>query len=204
MGAGLPDIPEERSDRAEADDDATADRAGAGAHGPRSSRTGGLVLLVGVLALVVVGVVVGVLALNGTIGGDDKKAAKPAATTQTAGGGQTQVESQVNLTPATKDSKALGVANVVKQDNQRAIAVIGQDLPASPRYVLWLYNSPSDSRFLGFFPPVEGKGENKGRLQGLVAAPEDMSKYKQIVVTRERGDQPKRPGTIVLRGPIGR
>jgi hypothetical protein len=205
----LPDIPAEREAPAAvaADGDALDEpapergRDAAPAGGRRSSKLGGILVLTALLAAVVALVLV----LTGVIGGNDNssKAQTTTPATQTAGGGQTKVEAQINLQSPAKGSKSLGVANVVVQDGQRALAVIGQDLSASPRYVLWLYNSATDAKFLGFFPPVTDKGQAKGRLQGLVAAPDDLTKFKQLVVTRERIDQPKRPGTIVLQGQIG-
>jgi hypothetical protein len=211
----LPTIPEGGSDAAEAFG-ATAPRrrpaagtAGAASGGAartdrpiaeRVSRRGGLILL-GVLALVVAGVLA--LALGAFSGGDDKSSTKassttPTSTSTTAG---TQVEAQVNLKPPSGSSKALGVANVVSQGGQRALAVIGQDLAASGHYVLWLRNG-TKVKFLGFFPPVTGKGTNKGRLQGLVAAPGDLAQYKEVLVSREAGTSPKQPTDVVLQGAL--
>ncbi|MBI5106499.1 MAG: hypothetical protein HZB46_16195 [Solirubrobacterales bacterium] len=200
-GDDLPEIPAEQAEVDEAFDALEARKA-ARVEREKSSRIGGVLLLAGL----VLAIVAGVLALTGAFdGGDDngdKAASTSTAQTQTATGGQTQVDAQINLTPPDQGSKALGVANIVRQDNQRAIAVIGQDLPASPRYVLWLVNG-SNAKFLGFFPPVTGKGQAKGRLQGLVAAPDDIGNYKQLVVSRETNDKPSKPTTIVLRGTLG-
>ena len=130
----------------------------------------------------------------------DKTASTP---TQTSTAATTaSVEQQINLTPPSGAKKPLGVANVVSQDGQRALAVVGQDLPASGHYVLWVRNG-SKSKFLGFFPPVTGSGADKGRLQGLVAAPSDLASYKEMLVTRERSSTPKQPTTIVLKGSLG-
>ena len=43
---------------------------------------------------------------------------------------------------------------------------------------------------------------SSGRLQGLAPVPEDFSKYKEIIITRERVDRPQKPGLIVLRGSL--
>jgi hypothetical protein len=204
----LPDIP---ADTAEVDEafDALEARQRARADRDRSSRLGGLLLLVGV------GIVVAliILVLTGTLGDnkddptDNAAVTTSTATTATSTGtsttGQTTVEAQINLRPPGGGSKALGVANIVRQDGKRAIAIIAQDLPAGSRYALWLYSSPEKARRLGFFPPVSGSGSAKGRLQGLVEAPDDLSEYQELVVTRETSDSPSRPGQIVLRGPIG-
>jgi hypothetical protein len=201
--AGDDTLPEIPTDPAEVDEafDALHARRAARADQARSSRLGGILIIVAVL-LVVVG---GVLVLTGVIGGsDDDSASKSAATqTQTSTAATTaSVEQQINLTPPSGAKKPLGVANVVSQDGQRALAVVGQDLPASGHYVLWVRNG-SKSKFLGFFPPVTGSGANKGRLQGLVAAPSDLASYQEMLVTREASSTPKQPTTIILKGSIG-
>jgi anti-sigma factor RsiW len=195
----LPEIPTDPAEVHEAFDALDARRA-ARADQARSSRLGGMLIIVAVL-LVVAG---GVLVLTGVIGGsDDDGAGKDAATpTQTSTVATTaSVEQQINLTPPNGAKKPLGVANIVSQDGQRALAVVGQDLPASGHYVLWVRNG-TKSKFLGFFPPVTGSGADKGRLQGLVAAPSDLASYNEMMVTREAGSTPKQPTTIVLKGSL--
>jgi anti-sigma factor RsiW len=201
--AGDDTLPEIPADPAEVDEafDALHARRAARADQARSSRLGGILIIVAVL-LVVVG---GVLVLTGVIGGDDDKgdtvAETTPATTTAASTTAAQVEKQFNLRPPDGGSKPLAVANLVSQNGQRALAVVGQDLPASGRYVLWLRNG-SKVKFLGFFPVVTGKGTNKGRLQGLVAAPTDFANYKEILITRETSSSPKAPTTIILRGSL--
>ncbi|MET0601057.1 MAG: sigma-70 region 4 domain-containing protein [Baekduia sp.] len=201
--AGDDTLPEIPTDPAEVDEafDALHARRAARADQARSSRLGGILIIVAVL-LVVVG---GVLVLTGVIGGsDDDNGSKSAATqTQTSTAATTaSVEQQINLTPPSGAKKPLGVANVVSPAGHRARAVVGQDLPASGHYVLWV-RSGSKSKFLGFFPPVTGSGANKGRLQGLVAAPSDLASYREMLVTREASSTPKQPTTIILKGSIG-
>ena len=197
---GLPEIP---SDPAEVDEafDALHARRAAHVEQARSSRLGGILII----AAVVVLVVGGVLWLTGVIGGGDDKSDNAAvttpATTTTNAGTQATVEKQINLTPPSGAKKPLGVANLVSQDGQRALAVVGQDLPASGHYVLWLRNG-SKVKFLGFFPPVTSTGTSKGRLQGLVNAPSDLASYSDMLVTRETSSTPKAPSTIILQGSI--
>lgn len=204
--AGDDTLPEIPADPAEVDEafDALHARRAARAGQERSSRLGGVLIIVAVL-LVVVG---GVLVLTGAIGGDDDKgdggtqaAQTTPATTTGASTTAASVEKQYNLTPPGGGKKPLGVANLVSQNGQRALAVVGQDLPASGRYVLWLRNG-SKVKFLGFFPVVTSKGTNKGRLQGLVAAPSDFANYKEMLVTRESSSTPKAPTTVILRGSL--
>jgi hypothetical protein len=200
--AGEDALPEIPTDPAEVDEafDALQARRAARVDQARSSRLGGILIIVAVL-LVVVG---GVLLLTGVIGGGDDKSNDTASTpTQTSTVATTaSVEQQINLTAPSGAKKPLGVANVVSQDGQRALAVVGQDLPASGHYVLWVRNG-SKSKFLGFFPVVTGSGADKGRLQGLVAAPSDLASYQEMLVTREASSTPKQPTAVILKGSLG-
>jgi hypothetical protein len=203
-GDELPEIPADPAEVDEAFDALNARRA-ARDRQQRSSRLGGVLIIVAVL-LVVAG---GVLVLTGVIGGnDDDSSDDSAAVTTTTGASsstnantQATVEKQFNLTPPGGGSKPLGVANLVTQSGKRALAVVGQDLPASGHYVLWLRNG-SKVKFLGFFPVVTGKGTNKGRLQGLVEAPSDLTSYKEMLISRESSSTPKAPTTIILKGSL--
>jgi hypothetical protein len=210
----VPEIPEEGTDDAElepapaaADEDLAPAGAAAGAEAaapareragrPSSSKLGGVIFLIGVAALLAL---VLVIALGGDDNNDKGSASSSSSTpartsTNTS---TTKVEAQINLRPAVDGSKSLGVANVVSQGGQRAIALIGQSLPPSPRYAVWLYNSQNDNQFLGFAPPVK----KAGRLQGLAPVPDDFSRYKEIIITREQVDRPQKPGLIVLRGSL--
>jgi len=77
---------------------------------------------------------------------------------------------------------------------ERALVVAATGIaPPGNRYGLWAISG--ETRFLGFFPPVR----RTGRLQG-VGGLSSFSGVREILVTRERTDQPKRPGEVVLRG----
>jgi hypothetical protein len=203
-GDDLPEIPAEAAEVDEAFDALHARRE-ARAQQQRSSRLGGVLIIVAVL-LVVVG---GVLVLTGVIGGNDDDGnqsadvatATNAASSTANGNTQATVEKQINLTPPNGGSKPLGVANLVSQSGKRALAVVGQDLPASGHYVLWLRNG-SNVKFLGFFPVVTGKGDDKGKLQGLVEAPSDYASFKEMLVSREASSTPKAPTKIILKGSL--
>jgi hypothetical protein len=204
-GVAGDDLPEIPADPAEVDEafDALHARREARVQQQRSSRLGGVLIIVAVL-IVIAG---GVLVLTGVIGGNDDNGSDTAdvattdATSSANANTQASVEKQFNLTPPGGGSKPLGVANLVSQSGKRALAVVGQDLPASGHYVLWL-RTGSKVKFLGFFPVVTGKGTNKGRLQGLVEAPSDFASYTEMLVSREASSTPKSPTTIVLKGSL--
>lgn len=190
-GDALPEIPAEGVEIDEAFDALQA-RHRNREERERSSRLGGILVLAG---LGVALAVVLVLLLSGGDDNKDKPTAKAPATTST----EPQIESQINMRPAQAGSKAAGVVLILAQGNQRVYAFRAQDLKVpSPRYAVWLYNSPSQAQFMGFAPPVRGNG----RLTAVTAVPKDASKYKEIVITRERVDKPSKPGLLVLRGPL--
>jgi hypothetical protein len=199
---GLPDIPADAGEVDEAFDALHARRA-ARAEQQRSSRLGGVLLIVAAV-IVVVGAI---LLLTNVIGGGDDRNDRAAATATTSTGtaanpsSTATVEQQINLNPPGGGRTPLGVANIVAQNGRRAIAVVGQDLPASGHYVLWLKNG-GRTRFLGFFQPVTSTGTDRGKLQGIVAAPTDLASYTTMLITRESSSSPRTPSATVLSGAI--
>lgn len=183
---------------------------------PRSSRLGGAILL-GVGALVVVVVVV-VLLLNGSSSKSPATTPTTAATTPTTaatsstaatttstaatGTGTTgttpQTLATVKLTPAAAGSKAQGVAEAFNQSGTPYLALVAINLTPNSHnyYAVWLTNSPTDSRLLGFAPAVD----KTGRLQAAGKLLTTDSHYKQLVVTLETQPHPKTPGSTVLSG----
>jgi Sigma-70, region 4 len=179
--------------------------------GPRTSRTGGALLLAGGAAIVVA--VVLVLVLSG--GGSKKPATSAsagAARTPTSGstastpatsGTNPQVVAQINLNPPSGGA-AKGIAEVLREQGKTGIAIVAQGLSPNTKkppnaYAVWLYNSPTDSRILGFVNP--GVGSN-GRLQTAGGLPTNASHFQKLLVTLETQSNPKAPGTIVLEGPL--
>jgi len=179
------------------------------AGGRRSSRRGGAVLLAGG-AIVVVGAIVAVILI--LTGGSSSKhsstaAAAPASTsaaastqTSTAASATPRPVAQVNLTSPAAGSKTRGAAVIVKQGSNAAIEIIAESVPANTThdaYAVWLYNSGSDNRLLGFVNPGIKKD---GVLRTLGALPANASHFKQLLVTRETQAKPRGPGSVVLHG----
>src|SRR3954468_23637770 len=203
---GLPEIPSEarrreprRPDRDEADE---ADGGGPLRAAParRSSRTGGILLLAGLAAIIAVVVILIVS------GGDDSGTTKTAssntrpATQPSQTGPQPTPVAQINL-KAADGSNAVGIAQVLAQGNQRLLAVLGQRLPPSTKsaaYAVWLYTSAAKAKLLGFVDPPVGKS---GKFQNVINLPTNAAQYRELVVTREKGNA-KQPGDIVLRGQL--
>lgn len=222
----LPDIPLEASAPPPPPAPASASEpvapAPAGA-GPRSSRLGGLIVIGLVVAIIVVGVIVLVS------GGSEKHAntvastpttstPPPSATTPatssttaaaTAGSGTStaKVLAQINLTPPpTSGSKAAGIAEVLREGTTNGIAIVAQNVTPNTTkppnaYAVWLYNSPTDAKFLGFVNPGVAAS---GKLSTAGGLPPTASHYKQLIVTLETSSKPKAPGTVILQGAVPR
>jgi hypothetical protein len=180
--------------------------------GPRVSRTGGAVLLAAGAAIVIA--VVLVLALSG---GGSKKPASAAAvsttsptttpttsgTTPKTSGTTPKVVSQINLNPPSGGA-AKGIAEVLQEQGKTGIAIVAQGLTPNTKkpanaYAVWLYNSPTDSKILGFVNPAVG---SNGRLQTAGGLPTNAKHFQKLLVTLENKSNPKSPGTIVLEGAL--
>ena len=193
-----PDTPTERSDYRYRDD------------GRPSSRRGGAILLGGGALLVIVIVVVIIALSSGSSPKSPTTAASsvpstststPASTaTGTTGATGTTPRSlaTVKLSPAAAGSKAQGVAEAFVQTNKIYLALVAINLAANSHnfYAVWLSNSPSDSRLVGFSPAVT----SNGRLQAAGNLHTSDSRYKQLLLTLETTAHPKVPGTTVLSG----
>jgi hypothetical protein len=166
---------------------------------PRVSRRGGAILIGAVLAAIVA--VVLVLVLNN----DDDNKPRRAADTTTTTAAQPVVKAQANLTApkGAPESKALAIVQVVESNGQNVVNAVSQGLPTISKaaYAIWAYTSPSETRLIGGF----NRTDNKGHLVYQGALPQDVTdvtRYKEILVTRETSGNPAKPGTIYLRGPL--
>jgi hypothetical protein len=210
----MPDIPAEREEVAEAFD-ALEKRTARQEEVQRSSQLGGK-LIAGGLGLVIAIVIVVVLNPFSSDEGDKTTSASgpPAATstaTSTTGatpttpsGEQFQVLAQGALEPPDgSDSKATGQVAIVRfpENNQFRLALQARRLtPSSTRgsaYGVWLYTSPSQARFVGFPDTVVGQD---GRLETVADLDPNTPTYRNVLLTVERSERPKQPGTIILRG----
>ena len=172
-----------------------------------ASRRGGAMLL-GAVALVVVIVLVIVLATSG--GSSNKKTAtssasassSSAASSSAATGTNARLVAQVNLTSPTPKNKTAGLAQVIRQGPNLGLVIVAQSVPANTShnaYAVWLYNSATDSRILGFVNPGV---KRDGRLQTSGVLPSNASHYKQLLLTLETRAKPRTPGTVVLQGSL--
>jgi hypothetical protein len=167
----------------------------------RISRRGGALLL-GLLAVAVVAVVVVLITTSGS--NKPKQTAAPSSTTASGSTStaRAQVLAQINLTAPNASSKSAGIAEVIRQGTTVGIAIVAQNVPPNTKrdaYAVWLYNSPSDARILGFVNPGVA---SKGRLSTTGPLPTDAGHFKQLIISRETQSRPKHPGSIILQGQL--
>jgi outer membrane biosynthesis protein TonB len=177
---------------------------------PGSSRLGGAILiLLGTIAVVVVVVVLvgsGGSSKNHSSSSSSSAATGPAAsaTTTASSSGSGKVLAQINLTSPVSGSKAVGIADVLKEGTTNGIAIVAQNVTPNTTkppnaYAVWLYNSASDAHILGFVNPGVGKNE---RLSTAGALPTNAAHFHELIVTLETKANPTAPGTIVLQGTL--
>jgi hypothetical protein len=177
-----------------------------GAVAASSSRLGGAILIGGgVLAIVVV-----VLILFVFGGDDDSGGGKDKATVATAtptASGTPQAVGQIDL-KGVNGSKGRGVMTLYASQGQLAFTLEGTGVPqnkSNEAYAVWFTNPGGASQRLGFAQPV-GKNGQLGttgpRTEDLDKFPRWLSRYKQVVVSRERDGKAKKPGPVVLQGAL--
>lgn len=212
----LPDIPAEREEVAEAFDALEA-RTARQEEVQRAAKRGNALISAGlgvVLALVIIAVV-----YFASSGGDDNKSpdsavsttppttTTPGATTTTGGTatepGDAQILAQGTLrAPRGSGSRATGQVAIVRfpSRNRYRLALTAKNLPPSSAsgsaYGVWFYTSADSAQFLGFPDKVVG---SNGRLDTVADLSPDTPNYKEVLLTSERTDAPKKPGAVVMR-----
>jgi hypothetical protein len=177
--------------------------------GPSSSRRGGAILL-GLGALIVAAVVIVLL----VTGGGGKKLhqtaanSTPAASTPTSSSSTPTTSTtpklltQVNLNSPTGSKSRKGIAQVISEGTTLGVLIVAQNVPANTTknaYAVWLYNSRSDSKLIGF---VNKRVGSNGKLETEGPLPSNTSHYKHMLVTLETQQKPAAPGPVVLEGPL--
>jgi len=168
----------------------------------RSSRLGGAVVL-GLGAAIVLGLVAVLIFVV-----IDPGSSKHSSTTRTAASSSSssstsaRVIAAVNLLPPAGGGKAKGVAQVVDVGANTGIVIYAQNIPpnsSSNFYGVWLYNSQTDYKIIGYVNPGVGKN---GQLQTTGPLPTGANRYGQLVIAVQTKAQPKPPGPIVLQGKL--
>jgi hypothetical protein len=111
-----------------------------------------------------------------------------------------QMLAALNLTSPVGATQTLGVAQVVRDDGVVGIVIDATGVPANSAhnaYGVWLYNSTTSNKFVGFDPNLVGKDE-KLAIEGTL--PTDAPDFKRLEITLETQQHPKTPGEVVLSG----
>jgi hypothetical protein len=217
--ARLPEIPAEREEVAEAFDALEA-RTARQEEVQRAAKRGNALISAGlgvVLALVIIAVV-----YFASSGGDDNATSDSAVSTTpatatsttpdgtpTTGGGTSTVPGDAQIlaqgtlrTPQGSGSRASGQVAIVRfpSSNRFRLALTAKKLPPSSAsgsaYGVWFYSSADSALFLGFPDKVVGAN---GQLDTVADLSPDTPNFKEVLLTSERTDAPKKPGTVVLR-----
>jgi hypothetical protein len=166
----------------------------------RSSRLGGALLLgaVGVAALVAILIFV---VFSGGGGAHKVKHPSLGALTSTSASSLARPLHQINLSSPSGGKSPVGIAELLRAGSATEVVIVAQGLAANGKhdaYAVWLYNSSSDFRRLGY---VQQPVTSSGKLETAGPLPSDASHFKQILVTLQTGPANK-PGKIVLEGAL--
>ncbi len=134
---------------------------------------------------------------------DSATSSSSSSSTTTSTSQTAAIVGRINLTPPTGGGQTKGIALVLRQGSLSGLGIEAEHVPPTttkPRttYAVWLYNSPSDAKLLGYF----SKGVNKqGALGSTAELPANAAHYKYLIITVETGDKTSRtPGAVLLKG----
>ena len=195
----LPEIP---ADGEEVDEafDALEARRGRRQDVERSSKLGGILLLVGLgvaLAVVIV------LLISG--GGDDADEGDTAQTPPTQAQ-EPQAVGRIRLLPPDGGESPVAVAELLAEEQGLGIRIVAEGLKPVTEdrvYALWLYNSDDNAELIGY--PTAQPTEQQPLLAAQACClPPNVGEFESLVVTAEKRSEEtaSSPGEILLRGPI--
>lgn len=166
----------------------------------KSSKTGGILILVGLAVALTFALVL--LISGGDDDGDEERAGT--STSATTAGGNTSVLRTATLTPPSGASRErAGIALVLRQGKQTGLLIQAAGLaPTSQRaaYGLWL-RRPGKQQFLGY---INAGVAQDGVLRSVAGLTVPIAEYRQMLLTRETQENPRSPGTIALQGALRR
>lgn len=171
---------------------------------PRASKVGGALLIAGIALLLTIAVIV--LVDGGDDSGDEREASSNPTATATAEA-TPAVAGQIELkAPGGGDAKG-AMTILVTQEEQIQFSIEATNVPPSREgeaYAVWFTGGGKPKR-LGFAPPVGEdrklgvSGPKPGDEQSF---PDDISKARKVVISRETSQDATKPGPIVLQGNV--
>lgn len=201
---GLPEVPADGEEVEEAFDALEARRERR-EDVERSSKLGGIFLLVG-LGVALAVVIVLLISGGGDDGDGDEGGQAPPAQEEEA-----PIVGQINLLPPDGGESPLGVAQLLAANQGLDLRIVAQELePATENrvYALWLLNDEDDAQILGF--PEGQPTEEEPLLLAQTQEPlpaATITEFQSLVITDENRPEvteeaPTSPGKIVLEGAI--
>jgi Sigma-70, region 4 len=185
---------------------------------PRSSRAGGIVLLSLVAAAAIAAIVIFVIKPGGSSHphSDASVQGAQASAPSTSGGATSKTTSssqsarivgQIKLAPPAGGTKTTGAALVLSQGSLRGLGIEAVHVPPNTTkphtaYAVWLYNSPTDAKRLGYVNPPVSKN---GKLDASAQLPANATRYKLLIITLETATgshTSSKPGPVVLEGKL--
>jgi len=165
----------------------------------RSSQLGTKILFGAVGLLVAIALV---LVLD-IFGSDDDKPSTSTVTRTAPEAEEPTVIAAGNLRGASGSSATAQTAIVnYPKSNRYKLLVAIKKLPVPPEgsaYGVWLYYAADNALFVGF---PKGTVTDEGNLDVVADLEPQTPTPKQVLVTRERVEEPKKPGRVVLRGNV--
>ena len=186
---------------------------------PRSSRTGGIVLLSLLAAAAIAAIVIFVVQPGGGSHHHSDPSAEgarasassdspPGSSSQTTSSSQSaRIVGQITLKPPAGGAKPVGAALVLAQGSLKGLGIEAVHVPPNTTkphtaYAVWLYNSATDAKRLGYVNPPVSKN---GKLNASAQLPANASRYRLLIITLETqtGDHgSSQPGPVVLAGKL--
>ncbi|CAB4338987.1 unannotated protein [freshwater metagenome] len=170
---------------------------------PAGRPRGGVLVLAAVALLIAIGAG---FAIGRVTGGSESSSASSNATSGTTASATTATAvAQAALKPpaGAPAPKAVGVAEISLQANNRILSAVAKSLPAAPngsQYGVWLTADGKAPVWLGYFQAIDKSGGGVA-LQGTLNG--DPKAYSGVLVTLEKtASTPTNPSATYLLGPL--
>jgi hypothetical protein len=155
----------------------------------RAIRTAGALLV----ATAVVAVVLALISGSGA----HKQAGATTRSGRARGARSAKTLQRLVLQATSRGHGAIGAGAVIAQGSSTLLLLQARGLAPNRQnaYAVWLYNTPVDSRLLGFISPAVGPA---GTFSSGTPLPDDAVRFGQVLITVETSARPRRPGKVVL------
>jgi hypothetical protein len=111
-----------------------------------------------------------------------------------------RILSEFSLIPRDGHSRAMGVVFLIGEPSGTGTVIRAQGVKPNAKhnaYAVWLYNTASDDKLLGFVSPPVGRD---GRLMTAGGLPANLGCFRTLVISLETTNKPRHPHQIILSG----